>query len=131
MVRRKRGEVAPELARARERFKAWRRSRRPRARIPEPLWAVAVKLVGEHGLHRTASTLKLDYYSLKQRVEAASADKRDGPDPTFLELAPAFGVVRECVLHFEDGTGVSMRVQLKGYDASEVVAVGRSFRNAP
>lgn len=59
---RKRREVPPGLARGRDRFRVWRRTRKPKSRIPEPLWALAVKLVAAHGLHRTASTLGLDYY---------------------------------------------------------------------
>jgi len=33
----KRGEVPAELVRARDRFVAWRRTRKPKSRIPEPL----------------------------------------------------------------------------------------------
>ena len=61
--------------RARDRFVAWRRTRKPKSRIPEPLWSLAVKLVATHGLHRVAATLKLDYYSLKKRVEAAAGSR--------------------------------------------------------
>jgi len=129
-VRSKRDEVPADLARVRERLKAWRQSRRPRERIPERLWDAAVKLVGSYGLNRTAATLKLDYYSLKERVQRSAAKNRDATAPAFLELAPAIAVARECVIEFDDDTGVRMRVHLKGYDAAEVVAVGRSFRNA-
>ena len=129
MGKRSRAEVPPVLARARNRFQAWRRTRKPRTRIPEPLWALAVKLTSAHGLHRTARTLKLDYYALKKRVEAAEGrDERNGP--AFIELPSAVAPGRECVIEFEDGRGVSLRVHLKGYDATDVVAVGRSFRNA-
>jgi hypothetical protein len=40
---------------------------------------LAVKLADEHGLSRTASVLKLDYYSLKKRVAAKSSDSISGP----------------------------------------------------
>ena len=85
---RKRREVPPGLARARDRFQVWRRTRKPKSRIPEPLWALAVKLVATDGLHRTASTLGLDYYSLKKRVES-SEGRRDSNGPAFIELPPA------------------------------------------
>ena len=126
MDRRKRGKVPPELARARVRFDAWRRRHKPRTRIPDRLWKFAANLVAAHGLHRTCATLKLDYYTLKERVEeiARSQESR----PAFLELAPAITVTKECVMEFEDGFA---HVQLKGYDAIDVVAVGRSFRNTP
>jgi hypothetical protein len=124
-----RREVPPELARARDRFVSWRRTRRPKSRIPEPLWALAVKLTFAHGLHRTASALRLDYYSLKRRVEATQGPQ-DSTDPAFIELPPAVTAGRECVFEFEDGAGVSLRVHLRGYDAADLAAVGRSFRNA-
>ena len=37
------------------RFERWRRTRRGHARIPDSLWAAAVKAAGRHGLHRTVS----------------------------------------------------------------------------
>jgi hypothetical protein len=74
----------------RERFAEWRRKRKPRTRIPGPLWAAAVKMVGKYGLHRTARALRVDYYSLKRRVEEASASTgrpTGGNVATFVELA--------------------------------------------
>ena len=126
---RKLRDVPPGLARARDRFQVWCRTRKPRSRIPESLWAMAVKLVAAHGLHRTASTLRLEYYALKKRVESAK-ERHDTSGPAFMELPPTMATARECVIEFEDGTGVSIRVHLKGYEATDVVAVGRSFRNA-
>lgn len=123
------GEVPPELAGARDRFRSWRRTCKPGTRIPEPLWSQAVRLTSAHGLHRTASELRLDYYSLKKRVEAIQG-QQDSTGPAFIELPPAVSAGRECVMEFEDGAGVSLRVQLRGYDATEIVAVGRCFRNA-
>ena len=66
---------------------------------------------------------------MKKRVELTEC-REDSNGPAFIELPSAVAGGRECVIEFEDGTGVSMRVHLKGYDASDVVAVGRSFRNA-
>jgi hypothetical protein len=61
------------LGAVRRRFERWRHTRKRRLPIPGPLWAAAVKLVDRYGLCRTARTLRLDYYSLKKRVAAASA----------------------------------------------------------
>ncbi len=119
-------EVAPALARARDRFTAWRQTKKPKSRIPEPLWELAVKLAAKHGLHRTARILKLDYYCLKKRVEAV---QRHGEgNPSFIELPPASAPVQECIIEFEDGA-VSLRLHLKGYNAVEVATVGRSVRD--
>jgi hypothetical protein len=56
----------------RRRFERWRRTRKGRSRIPEPLWAAAAKAAGTYGVHRTAKALGLDYYLLKERVEVAT-----------------------------------------------------------
>ncbi len=119
-------EVPAELARGRDRFAGWRRTRKPKSRIPQRLWELAVTLAAEHGLHRTAQTLKLDYYSLKQRVEAVEPG-RDESDTAFIELPSAQAAVQECVIELEDGA-VSLRVSLKGYSAAEIATVGRSVR---
>lgn len=142
MVGRKRGNVFGSLACGRDRFEAWRRARKPGARIPGPLWSLAVKLVEAHGLSRTASVLRLDYYSLKKRVAASSSDLISGlpfstavnkPD-SFIEVSASSlagsGTLAgrgECVVEFADGSGASLRVHLRGCDVPDVVALGRSF----
>ncbi len=50
----------------------WRRTRPSRSPIPHRLWALAVELAREYGVHATARRLHLDYYLLKQCVEAGS-----------------------------------------------------------
>lgn len=132
MASRKQREVPADLARARDRLADWRRTKSPRSRIPEALWEQAVKLVARHGLHRTARTLKLDYYSLKKRVAAAAAELgtaagRDEGHEAFLELSPALVPVQECVLEFDEGAG-TLRVHLKGYQATDIATVGRGLR---
>jgi hypothetical protein len=70
------------LEAARRRFERWRRTRPARSRIPEALWASAVKAAGKHGVHRTAKALRLDYYSLKERVEVAAQGESGRGDAT-------------------------------------------------
>jgi len=121
--------AALDLTRAAERFRAWRRVRIAGTRIPESLWALAVRLVEKYGVSRTSSALGLDYYSLKKRAAAASDSRSTAP--AFVELpASSLAVGRECVIEMEDGAGAAMRLHLKGYEASEVAAVGRSFWKA-
>jgi hypothetical protein len=89
-----------------------------------------VKVAGQYGLNRTAQTLRLDYYRLKKRVEAAglgvSSDR--GAAATFIELAPsAPGSSRECILELENPGGAKMRVHLKGVEAPDLAALSRSF----
>jgi len=113
----KRRDLPAGLEGVKRRFERWRRRRRGHARIPDALWAAAVIAAGVHGLNRTVRALRLDYYSLKERVEqqASSAAgttaraatgrgclpvpkrfRRRGADPVravpaFVELAPPVG----------------------------------------
>ena len=79
----KRSEVPASLSRLGQRFAAWRRTRVLGERIPETLWNSAAKMAAEHGLNRTAHVLKLDYYSLKKRLDDASGSAESS---TFVEL---------------------------------------------
>ena len=127
MVGRTRGTIPAPLARGRDRFEAWRRTCQVGTRIPEKLWSLAVSLADVHGLSRTASALKLDYYSLRQRVAARSSDP-GSVAPAFIEFSPrSLAPSTECVIEFDDGSGARMRVQLRGCEIPDLEALGRSF----
>jgi hypothetical protein len=136
-------ELPARLEKLRERFEQWRGTRTARSRLPDALWASAVKMVGVFGLHRTSRALRLDYYSLKKRVEQQSTIAADPPKkvarrrratvrpatrlaPTFIELAPLAGGC-ECTAELEDAAGSKMRVHLKGIGMPDLAALSRSF----
>lgn len=120
-------ELPKDLERGRGRFQAWRRRRRcASSRIPEPLWKLAVGLVGTHGLSRTAIALGVDYYSLKKHVEESAGQPSSAG---FVEL-PSPLVGKQCHFEFANGAGATMRVQLTGYDAADVEALSRGFWGA-
>ncbi len=126
----KHGGVPAVLRRARERFAAWRRTRQVGTRIPEPLWTLAIEVAEAHGLHRTASALGLDYYSLQKRAESWNG-RRPRAAAAFVELSPLpLASAGECVIEFDNGLGARMRVHLKGYDAPDLASLGRSFWDA-
>ena len=137
----KRTDALPaRLKGLRRRFERWRRTRKVRTRIPEPLWASAVKLADRYGIHRTAKALRIDYYALKKRVEqnAVNAGAQQGPATAskmaaaaeFLELpAAAWPGCGECTLESEDAGGAKLRVHLKGFAAPDLAALSRSFWN--
>ena len=146
MVGRRHRDIPAPLARGRDRFEVWRRTRQVGTRIPDELWSLAVKLVDGHGLSRTASVLGLDYYSLKKRVAAGNSGVTSVPSefvegsvssdsasarPAFIELSslqvPSPGASGECVVEFADGTGASLRIHLSGCQTPDLVALGRSF----
>ena len=127
MCARKRSEVPASLSRLGQRFAAWRKTRVSGQRIPETLWKSAVKMAAEHGLNRTARVLNLDYYSLKERADGASVVA----ESTFVELPSSpLSIMSECVIELEDANGSRMRVQLKGQNAPDLLALSRSFWDA-
>ena len=125
-------EALPQdLARARSQFQAWRARRPVGGRIPERLWALAVRLVHRHGVSRTAMALRLDYYGLKERAAAEPAvGKLPSNTPAFVELPSPVMVGKRCLVELENGAGARMRVEMVGYDAADVEALGRSFWDA-
>jgi hypothetical protein len=140
MGTKRRRDLPARLEGLRGRFEQWRRTRKVRSRIPESLWASAVKAAGTYGLHRTARTLRVDYYALKKRVEGASVIKKRGvaapaataseapSGATFVELpAAAWPGGGECTLELEDAGGAKMRVHVKGFGAPDLAALSRSF----
>ena len=124
-----REQLPPDLVRGRSRFQAWRRQRKAGGRIPHPLWAMAIRLAKAHGVSRTSAVLRLDYYRLKERAEAAGSEPQPS-GPSFVELtSPVMGAKR-CRFELDNGSGATMRVQLVGYDAAELEALSRSLWNA-
>lgn len=130
MVTRKKRGLPVQLENVRRRFEAWRRTRTGRTRIPDPLWAAAVKVAERHGVHRTAKALRIDYYGLKKRVEEAGSGgvPARADMATFVELAGPLAVGSvECLVELEDDSGAKMRVHLKGVEAPDLVALSGSF----
>ena len=118
-----RTKMPAALARLERRFAAWRKSRSVGERIPEPLWRAASQVAAEHGLNRTASVLRLDYYSLKKRVDRSRPSRA-----SFVELPPpTFPVTNECVIEMEDSRGARMRVHLKGQNVPDLLPLSRLF----
>ena len=123
-----RGKLPPDLIRARNRFHAWRGQRKLGERIPQPLWALAVRLAKLHGVSRTATVLGVDYYSLRKRTGTATAQRQSNA-PAFVEWPSPILIGKECRFQLDNGAGATMRVQLIGYDAAEIQALARSFWN--
>jgi len=123
------GQLPPDLVQGQRQFQAWRKQRKPGCRIPQPLWAMAIRLAKAHGVSRTAAVLRLDYYGLKERAETAATPPQPS-GPAFVELAPTVLVAKQCRFELDNGSGATMRVQLVGYDAADIEALSRGFWNA-
>jgi len=126
MAATERGALPKDLLQGWSRFQAWRKQRHGRSRIPPPLWALAVRLVKTHGISRTATTLGLDYYSLKKQVEVA-ASRPASSGPAFVELPAPVVVAKQCLFELDHGAGATLRVQLVGYDTADIEALARHF----
>jgi hypothetical protein len=94
-------------------------------------WKSAGKLATKYGICQTAKVLKLDYYSLKKHMQQPNAETplpEPAPSAAFIELpTPPVAQTSECVIEFENESGGSMRVHLKGTSDPDLGALGRSF----
>lgn len=121
-----------KLIGVRREFENWRRTRPPRSPIPAPLWALAVEHAREAGVHATARRLRLNYYSLKQRVEAAGGAGAPGASaaPAFVEVVAADlrpAGATECVIDLADARGATMRISLKSPALPDLAALSQVF----
>jgi hypothetical protein len=124
-----RTELPKDLLRARSRFQAWRQRRHAPGRIPQSLWSLAVRLVQRHGVSRTATTLGVDYYTLKKRAELPTS-LPPSHRPAFVELPAPVLAGKQGRFQLTNGAGGVLRVQLVGYDAADLEALVRHFWNA-
>ncbi len=123
------------LTKLERRFADWRAKRKVGDRIPASLWSAATKVASKVGINRVAMTLRLDYYSLKKRVDATqvpAASDRQGA-VSFVEI-PARSLSgsmstasNECIIEFEKASGDKMRVQFRGSVPDDLASLGRNF----
>ena len=122
------------LESGRRSFEHWRSQRTGRPRIPDSLWRTAVELAEEFGVYRTAKALRLNYETLKARVNAAPPE-RSSPGPStaaspakFVELLTETVLgAGQCVVEFDDGHGARMCVYLEHAEPSVLAALASAF----
>ncbi len=125
MSKRQSASTPASLPMARRRFEQWRNKNRPRSRYPEELWSTAVELAREHGIHKTARSLRLDYYSLKKKLDAAAEAEKT---PDFIEILPAaMPPCPECTIELENGSA-KMRIHVKAAQLPDLAAITSVFR---
>jgi len=133
---RRQARLPSDIAVLTDRLEAYRNSARRQRQLPESFWTQAAKLALQHGVGRVQRALRLNYYGLKQRMEALP--ERDlepvrvipkSPHPAFVEMmvppiAPALpGTVS---LEVEDRAGRKLTVRLAREDSRELVALARA-----
>ena len=106
----------------------WRSTRLHGMRMPEPLWTLAANLARQYGLARVARFLRLDYYSLKERIQPPEQHGAAASGPTFIELPQlSTASVPECSIELEHPQGAKMRIQVKGAALPDLTALTRTF----
>ena len=114
------------LADLRRRFAAWRQKRRKGARIPEHLWQAAVQAAREHGAWKTSQGLRLDYYSLKERLKGTGSSASPHGPVEFVEIpGKMLSPGPASVVELQDREGLRLRVELK--DAAGAESLARSL----
>ncbi len=126
MKHRSKSPLPAKLAQGLKCFEQWRSKHKPGTRLPDPLWSLATELAREFGLNPTASTLRLDYYGLKKRLERLGLDDTSPATakPSFLELLPVETTsAAECTIECQNAAGTQIRIQLKGRDLPDLTGL--------
>lgn len=76
-----------ELGRLQGRFESWRATRQTR-RIPEGLWEEAVAAARRLGVHRTSQALRLNFDTLKRRVQERRRSQPRARTEAFVDVTP-------------------------------------------
>lgn len=120
-----------DLLRAQMQFQAWRSRRQRGSRVPRSLWALAVRLARRHGVSRVATALRVDYYRLRGEAGPTPAAPTPSGNSAFVELSSPTMLGKQCLFELDNGVGASLRLQLLGYDATDVATVARTLWSAP
>lgn len=125
--------VPAEIRELSRQIEQWRSTRPHRTPMPEPLWTVAANLAARYGVAPVSRFLRLDYYSLKERIQpqerhpiTVSESRSSGP--TFIELPSLTApTVSECSIELEHPRGQRMRIHVKGTALPDLAALTRTF----
>ena len=122
--------IPAELKELNRQIEQWRGTRPYRMAMPETLWTLAANVARQHGLARVARFTRLDYYSLKERIESLerSSSGTSVVKPTFIELQPLpVDPVSECTIELEHPRGRRMRIHIKGAPMPDVTTLSRTL----
>ena len=119
---------SPKIHRLLLRLAAWRKHRRHRQPIPEPLWEGAAVLARTHGVSAISSALRLNYYDLQRRAGACAGPTQPAPAPTFVEvpmakLRPPVSDPVTVELAHRSGSRLTLRLQ----NRPDLLAVVKAF----
>lgn len=122
------------VGRVRVRVERWREGGENHWRMPEELWADAVSLARSHGIAPIARALRLDYGSLKKRVERSPESEPGDTESLgrFIEIDPRHLVPEQephgAVVELLDAEGTKLVVRLSDRESLDVPALVAAFR---
>ena len=126
--------TSTRVQQARAGIEKWRKTRKKRSPMPEPLWAAAVKLAQSEGIYPIARALQLNYQSLQCRVAITSSATRPGTGAPrgFVELNSTLPVASVPlpagpVLELSDGHGATLTIRLPSASELDVEGLARAF----
>ncbi len=137
-MKRKQGRALPAGAKeVRGQIEQWRRTRKSRSRMPEPLWEAAVALARDHGVYGISQALRVNYDSLKARLaRAPKAEARVGGlavAAEFVELAPGSAMMAArssgTVVEVVERNGTKLTIRLAAGVKLDVAALMKGFRS--
>ena len=125
--------IPTEIQELSRQIEQWRSNRPYRMPMPEPLWTLAANLARQYGVAPVCRFLRLDYYFLKERVQASEqrevSEIESTPGrATFIELPSlTAGAVSECSIELEHPRGPRMRIHVKGSTLPDLASLTRTF----
>ena len=126
--------IPTEIQELSRQIEQWRSTRPSRMPMPEPLWTLAANLASRYSVAQVSRFLRLDYYSLKERVqpaarsEAVAGQETTPARATFIELPPlTTATASECSIELEHPRGPRMRSLVKGTALPHLAALTRAF----
>ncbi len=126
--------TSARVRRARAGIEKWRKTRKKRSPMPEPLWDAAVELAQSEGVYPIARTLRVNYQSLQCRVAIASSTTRPGPGTPrgFVELSSPLPIAPPPppagpVLELSDGSGATLTIRLPSASELDVEHLAKAF----
>lgn len=125
LSRQGRSNHAGDLQRVGRELAEWRRTHHAPSRIPETVWARAVRLAAQEGVSVVARALRLNHTQLKRRMEVVPAVEST---PTFIELLPSVAAnIGECAVEVESHRGARMRIVMKNVSPVCLAGILRDF----
>ncbi len=122
--------IPEPIAELQHRLEQIRNTRPRRSRLPDSLWAAAIKLARQYGIYQVAHALRLDYMGLKKRINGVSTVRKSASKTAFVELVPPPAMMPECVIEFESASGGRMRIHWKADAPPDWPSLLRAWRDS-